>query len=84
MRIPDPEAIEHAEARLADVQSALDEVRHMLRAAAQVERTAQKGVGTLRSVATTAAGSLLIVIVIFVLRRRHANDSVDAAQGMNT
>ena len=44
MRIPDPEAIAHAEAQLADVQSTLDEVRHMLRAAEQVERTAQKGI----------------------------------------
>jgi DNA-binding transcriptional LysR family regulator len=84
MRIPDPEALEHAEARLANVQSSLDEVRHMLRAAAQVERTAQKGVGTLRSVVTTAAGSLLILIVVMALRRRHAHDRVDTAQGMNT
>ena len=72
MRIPDPEAIARAEARLADVQSALDEVRHILRAAEQVERTAEKGIRVIRPVALAAAGLVLIVIVASALRRRHA------------
>ena len=72
MRIPDPDAIARAEARLADVQSALDEVRRLLRAAEKAERTAEKGV---RPVAAGTAGLVLIAIVASALRRRRANAS---------
>jgi hypothetical protein len=71
MRIPDPEAIAHAEAQLADVQSTLDEVRHMLRAAEQVERTAQKGIKAIPRVARAAVGLVLIVAIAAALRRRN-------------
>jgi hypothetical protein len=67
MKIPDPEAIARAEARLADVQSALDEVRRILRTAEQVERT---GIRVFPPVAI-AAGSVLIVVVVSAVRRRH-------------
>jgi hypothetical protein len=77
MRIPDPEAIARAEARLADVQSALDEVRHILRTAEKVERT---GIRAFRPVAIAVAGSVLTVIVVSALRRRHgASATVRAA-----
>jgi hypothetical protein len=72
MRIPDPDAIARAEARLADVQSALDEVRRILRAAEQVERT---GIRAARPVAIAAAGSVLLVIVVSARRRRRGAEA---------
>jgi len=72
MRIPDPEALAHADARLGDVQVALDDVRQVLRGAAQVERTAQKGMRVLRTVGVAAIGLALIVVAASALRRRHA------------
>jgi hypothetical protein len=71
MRIPDPEDIAHAEARLADVQSALEEVRRVLRGVEQVERTAQRGVRVLRPVGIAVGGLALVAIIVSLLRRRH-------------
>ena len=71
MRIPDPDDIAHAEARLADVQAALEEVRRVLRGVEQVERTAQRGVRVLRPVGIAVAGLALLGIIVSLLRRRH-------------
>jgi hypothetical protein len=71
MRITDPDEIARAEARLADVQSALDEVRRVLRGVEQIERTAQRGVRVLRPVGIAAAGLALVAIIVSLLRRRH-------------
>jgi hypothetical protein len=70
MRIPDPDEIARAEARLADVQSALDEVRQILRAAERVQRTARKGMSAIRPVSIAAAVLAALVIVASVVRRR--------------
>ena len=72
MRIPDPEDLAQAEARLADVQSALDEVRRLLRGAAHVERTAQKGMRFVRPVGLAAAGLALVALIVTSRRQRHA------------
>jgi hypothetical protein len=71
MRIPDPEAIAHAEARLAEVQAALDDVRRVLRGAERVERTAQKGMRIVRPVGIAAAGLALVAVIVAAVRRRY-------------
>ena len=75
MRITDPEAIARAEIRLAEVQSALDEVRRVLLGVEKVERTAQKGRKVVRPVAIATVGGVAVVGRFgSVLRKRWSDD----------
>ncbi len=74
MRITDPEVIAQAEVRLAEVQSALDEVRRALRGVEKVERAAQKGRKVVRPVAIATVGGVAVVVVGSVLRKRRSDD----------
>ncbi len=67
----DHEAIKNAETRIAEVQSALDDVQRILRAVERVEQTAEKGIKVMRPVAIATAGGLVLVAIVVAVRRRH-------------
>ncbi len=67
----DHEAIRNAQTRIAEVQSALDEIQHILQAAERVQLTAEKGIRIMRPVAiATAVGLVLVSLAAGVRRMR--------------
>jgi hypothetical protein len=67
----DQETIKNAETRVAELQSALDETQRILKDAEQTQQTVEKSAHTMRIVAVSAVGGLVIVTVLHMLRRRH-------------
>jgi hypothetical protein len=67
----DPDAIKNAEARIAEVQAALDNAQRVLQAAERAQQTAEKSAGAMRTVALAAVGGLIILSLAHALRRHH-------------
>jgi len=68
----DQEAIKNAEAKIAEVQSALDNAQRVLQAVERAQETAQKSAGVMRTVALAGIGGLVLVTLVLVFwRRRH-------------
>ena len=67
----DQEAIKNAEAKIAEVQSALDNAQRVLQAAERAQETAQKSADVMRTVALAAIGGLVLIALVFGIRRRH-------------
>ena len=67
----DQEAIQNAEMRVAEVQSALDATQRVLHAAERAQQTAEKSVEVMRTVAIAAVGGLILVALVHALRQKH-------------
>ncbi len=67
----DHEAIKNASMRIAEVQSALEDIQRVLRAAERVEQTAEKSIKVMRPVAMAAACGLVVFAIVAAVRRRH-------------
>jgi hypothetical protein len=69
----DQDAIKNAEAKIAEVQSALDNAQRVLHAAERAQETAEKSAHVLRTVAVAAIVGLVLVTlaVVGIGRRRH-------------
>jgi hypothetical protein len=67
----DPDAIKNAEARIADVQGALDDAQRVLQAAERAQQTAEKSAEVMRTIALAAVGGLVLLSLVHALRRHH-------------
>ncbi len=67
----DQEAIQNAEIRVAEVQSALDATQRVLQAAERAQQAAEKSVEVMRNVAIAAVGGLILVALVHALRQKH-------------
>lgn len=72
----DKDSIKNAEARVAEMQSALDEAQRVLEAADRAQKTAEESAELMRGVALAAvAGALIITLLLALRRRRHGHDA---------
>jgi hypothetical protein len=68
----DQDTIKNAEAKIAEVQSALDNAQRVLQAAERAQETAEKSAHVLRTVALAAiVGLVLVTLAVVGLGRRH-------------
>lgn len=67
----DQDAIKNAEAKIAEVQAALDNAQRVLQAAERAQETAQKSAEVARTVALAAIVGLVLVALALGLRRKH-------------
>jgi len=67
----DPDAIKNAEARIAEVQAALDDAQQVLQAAERAQQTAEKSAEVMRTVALAALGGLILLALVHAVRRHH-------------
>lgn len=69
----DQEAIKNAEAKVAAVQSALDDAQRVLQAAEKAQRAAEEGAKVMRTVALAAiAGLVLLALSLATKTHRRA------------
>ena len=67
----DQDAIQKAEMRVAEVQSALDATQRVLQAAERAQQTAEKSIEVMRTVAIAAVGGLILIALVHALRQKH-------------
>jgi len=68
----DQDTIKNAEAKIAEVQSALDNAQRVLKGAERAQETAEKSAQVLRTVAVAAiVGLVLVTLAALGFRRRH-------------
>jgi hypothetical protein len=69
--IMDPDAIQNAETRIAQVQAALDDAQQVLQAAERAQHAAEKSAELMRIVALSALGGLILLSLVHAVRRHH-------------
>jgi hypothetical protein len=67
----DQDAIKNAEAKIAEVQSALDNAQRVLQAAEHAQETAEKSAEVLRTIALAAVAGLILLALVIGIRRGH-------------
>ncbi len=75
----DKDSIKNAEARVTEMQDALDEAQRVLQAADRAQQTAEESAEMMKKVAFGAGCALVLLILASLVRRRHHRRDVGAA-----
>ena len=78
----DKDSIKNAEARVTEMQEALDEAQRVLQAADRAQQKAEESAEMMRNAAIAAGCVLALLMLVGLVRRRHRRrDVMDAAAG---
>ncbi len=75
----DKDSIKNAEARVTEMQDALDEAQRVLQAADRAQQAAEESAAMMRKVAAVAAGVVVFLLLVGAVRRRRRRRDLPAA-----